>query len=296
MVLRSKSAAGGLLVCFVAGLFAIPQISRAADTPADASSPLSRTLLERAENEVTRIQALVDNGTLPKSRLEEAQRQLADAQDDAILARTLYGQPRIGDMTTEDAQAMIEAAQRRVDRQQSLVESRRVLLDTGILAKSEFRTFQDELDSRKRVLELAQNRMKLLQDLREMAANEQRFESAARLNAQALKNVMIRYDGNGEFNLADLTTISNEFQKQFHRALPISALGQTLVHQSMGLDHRNRVDVALNPDQAEGVWLRHLLERLRVPYLAFRSAIAGAATAPHIHIGLGSTRLRLASR
>ena len=96
--------------------------------------------------------------------------------------------------------------------------------------------------------------------------------------------------------MGDLTAISAQFEKRFHHALPVSALGQTLLHQSMGLDHRNRVDVALNPDQPEGLWLRALLERLHVPYLAFRSAVAGAATAPHIHIGTGSTRLKLAQR
>ncbi len=190
---------------------------------------------------------------------------------------------------------MLEAAQRRVDRQAKLVEERKMLLDNGVLARSEFAVFQDELDSRRRVLELAQNRMKLLEDLRQMAETEQRLERAVQENA-ALRNVIIRYDGNGRFSLGDLPTISGEFEKRFHHSLPISALGQTLVHQSMGLDHRNRVDVALNPDQPEGVWLRRFLESLHVPYLAFRSAVMGAATAPHIHIGTGSTHLKLAQR
>jgi uncharacterized protein YhaN len=187
---------------------------------------------------------------------------------------------------------MVQAAQRRVDRQNALLEARRKLLETGIIARAKLTAYEDELESRRRVLQLAQNRVKLLAELREMAETEQRLEQAAR----APENVLIRYEGNGLFDLGDLPTISNEFEKRFHRALPISALGQTLVHQSMGLDHRNRVDVALNPDQPEGVWLRHLLERLHIPYLAFRSAVAGAATAPHIHIGLGSTRLKLALR
>ncbi len=164
------------------------------------------------------------------------------------------------------------------------------------MARSEFATFQDELDSRNRVLHLAQNRVHLLENLRQMAETERQFERALQSGAPGVKEVMIRYEGNGVFNLSDLPTISSEFQKHFHHALPISALGQTLVHQSMGLDHRNRVDVALNPDQPEGIWLRQLLERLHVPYLAFRSALTGAATAPHIHIGIGSTRLKLAMR
>jgi len=146
------------------------------------------------------------------------------------------------------------------------------------------------------VLNLAQNRVNLLDELRQMAEQEQALARSAQMDAPLLKNVMIRYDGSGIFDLSELPMISNGFEKQFHRALPISAIGETRVHEAMGLDHRNRVDVALNPDQPEGIWLRHFLEQLRVPYLAFRSAVVGAATAPHIHIGTGSTRLKLALR
>ena len=197
-------------------------------------------------------------------------------------------------MTPQQTKAMLDAAQARVDRQQKVVEDRQMLFDSGALARSEFAAFQEELASRKRVLELVRNRAKLVQDLQQMASVEQQFEHAQ--TAAWAKYVMIRFEGNGLFNMSDLTPISNRFEERFHHLLPISALGQTLVHQSMGLDHRNRVDVALSPDQPEGIWLRQLLERLHVPYLAFRSAVAGAATAPHIHIGTGSTRLKLAQR
>lgn len=250
-------------------------------------------MVQRARNEVARIEALVAQGILPPARLDEAKVTLADVQDEAILAQTLYGDARIENMTAEQSKAMVEAAQRRVDRQSRIVEERRALLETGVLARSEFSSFQDELDSRERVLKLAQNRATLVEQLRQMAQRERELEHAQN---GAVQQAMIRYEGNGNFNLNDLTTISNEFQKRFHHALPVSALGQTAVHQSMGLDHRNRVDVALNPDGTEGIWLLGLLERLRIPYLAFRSAVTGAATAPHIHIGLESTRLRLAQR
>lgn len=265
----------------------------AADSPPDPQpSALSRTMVEGAQQQLARIKALVDEGALPKSQLEEAEAKVADAQDNATLSETLYGQPRVQDLTRAQAAAMLDAAQRRLERQEKIVDDRRGLLDSGIISQSEFRSYLDELESRRSVLELARNRAKLLEDLQRMAEAEQRFERAA----QASKGAFIRYDGNGQFSLDDLPAISAQFERRFHHALPISALGQTLVHQSMGLDHRNRVDVALNPDQPEGVWLRQLLERLHVPYLAFRSAIAGAATAPHIHIGTGSTRLKLASR
>jgi len=49
--------------------------------------------------------------------------------------------------------------------------------------------------------------------------------------------------------------------------------------------------VAVNPDSPEGIWLREYLDERAIPYYAFRTAMRGKATAPHIHIGPGSTRL-----
>lgn len=276
-----------------AGQGAAASNGSAGDAPeSGGASALSNAMVERAQDEVARVRALVEQGTLPKSLLEEVEAKLADAQDEAILTGTLYAPGRLQDMTEERAQAMVGAAERRVERESKIVEERQKLLASGIIAKSELRSYQDELDARTRVLALAENRVKLLEELRAMAETEKRLERLA----HAPGDVLIRYDGNGLFSLSDLPVIASEYQKRFHHALPVSAMGQTLVHQSMGLDHRNRVDVALNPDQPEGIWLRQLLERLHVPYLAFRSAVAGAATAPHIHIGTGSTRLKIAAR
>lgn len=284
-----------LFVLIGASLCLAP-IARTADTNARQISAVSNTLLRRAQDEVARIEALVASGTLPKSSLDEAKAKLADAQDQEILWETLYGTVRVQNLTDDQGEQMLAAAQRRVDRQQKIVEDRQKLLENGIMARSDLATFQDELDSRKRVLELAKNRIQLMAELRQMAETEQRLERAAQAGARTSANVMMRYDGNGLFSLSDLPTISTEYEKRFHASLPVSAVGQTLLHQSMGLDHRNRVDVALNPDSSEGIWLRQLLERLHVPYLAFRAAIVGAATAPHIHIGPESTRLKFASR
>lgn len=270
-------------------------LAQAADTPAATYSALSNTLVERAEAELARIKALVEQGVLPPSRIAEAEDKLADARDEAVLAGTLYGQPRVQDMTAEQGTAMLAAAQRRVDRQQKAIERRKQLLEMGILSQSEFAVGQDELESRRRVLSLAQSRIQLMNELREMAESEARFEHLSQMARAGLRGVMIQYEGSGNFQLVELPKISGLFEQHFHRTLPVSAMGETALHRAMGLDHRNRVDVALNPDSAEGVWLRQLLEQMRIPYLAFRAALAGAATAPHIHIGLGSTRWKLAS-
>jgi hypothetical protein len=280
--------------CVFAGLLSAAPALPAADASSRPVNALTANLLQRAEAEVARIEPLVADGTLPKSSLDEAKAKLADAQDQEILYETLYGEVHAENMTDGQAQLMLAAAQRRVDRQQKIVDERQKLLESGIMARSELAAFQDELDARRRVLELARNRVQLMSELRQMAETEQRFENLA--HSAELKAVMIRYDGSRAFRIADLPRISQAFEGHFHHSLPVSAVGETMLHRSMGLDHRNRVDVALNPDSTEGLWLRHLLEQLQMPYLAFRSALAGAATAPHIHIGLESTRLKLARR
>jgi hypothetical protein len=94
-----------------------------------------------------------------------------------------------------------------------------------------------------------------------------------------------RFDGNGRFTPRDFEKISRAYQREFAKSLPVSAAGETALHRALGFDHRGRVDVAINPDQAEGVWLRHFLAVRHIPYFAFRGAMRGKATGPHIHIG-----------
>jgi len=105
---------------------------------------------------------------------------------------------------------------------------------------------------------------------------------------------MERFDGDGAFSPTDLKKVLTAFQNKFHHPMPISANGETSVHRALGFDHRGRVDVALNPDETEGAWLRAYLASQDIPYYAFRAALPGKATGPHIHIGPGSTRLRAA--
>ncbi len=290
------AARRGLILALIGVVPGVLPGARGADTPSPAYAALSTTLVERAEAELTRTKALVEEGALPRSSIADAENKLADARDEAVLAATLYGQPRVQDMTPDQAAAMLAAAQRRVERQEKVIEARQKLLDMGILSQTEFSASESDLEACRRVLSLAETRIQLINELRQMAETEQHFEQLSHMAAAGLKGVMFRYDGSGAFDLSELPKISNSFERRFHHALPVSAMGETMLHRSMGLDHRNRVDVALSPDSAEGVWLRQLLEQLRVPYLAFRAALAGAATAPHIHIGPGSTRLKLALR
>jgi hypothetical protein len=101
-----------------------------------------------------------------------------------------------------------------------------------------------------------------------------------------------RFAGENKFGSEEFKQVVLEFERKFDHKLPVSARGDTALHRSMGFDHRGRVDVALNPDGAEGRWLMRYLEQQKIPFFAFRTAVRGQATAPHIHMGPPSTRFR----
>jgi hypothetical protein len=104
-----------------------------------------------------------------------------------------------------------------------------------------------------------------------------------------------RFDGNGVFNTQMFERVEAAFTAKFGKPLPVSANGQTAVHTALGFDHHGRVDVAVHPDQPEGVWLREYLTQNRIPFFAFRQAVPGKATGAHIHMGPMSTRLTAAA-
>lgn len=100
----------------------------------------------------------------------------------------------------------------------------------------------------------------------------------------------IRYSGAGSWLLSESWKIQQFFLQKFGRQLPISAYGQSSLHNRWGLDHRNAMDVGINPDSPEGQALMAYLRANAIPFAAFRTAIPGSATGPHIHIGMPSHR------
>ncbi len=100
----------------------------------------------------------------------------------------------------------------------------------------------------------------------------------------------IRYGGAGSWVLSQAGAIETFFQQTFKRPLPIAVFGQGSIHNQWHLDHRNAMDISLNPDGPEGQALIEFLRRNGIPFSAFRGAIPGVATGPHIHIGMPSHR------
>ena len=95
----------------------------------------------------------------------------------------------------------------------------------------------------------------------------------------------IRYNGGASWALTDAWKVQRFFQDSFKRPLPIAVFGQGAIHDRWRLDHHNAMDVSLHPDGAEGQALLNFLRSNGIPFLAFRQAIPGTATGPHIHIG-----------
>ena len=135
---------------------------------------------------------------------------------------------------------------------------------------------------------------KMIADLRkaeEMAKAKPQLASAGSSSTRSfLKPTILRYGGQGGWSLDGLTAVQSFFLSNFGRVLPVSALGQSATHNRLGYDHRNAVDVALHPDSVQGKALIGYLQSQGIPYLAFRGAVPGVATGPHIHIGSPSHR------
>jgi len=260
-----------------------------APTPADKK-------IAQAKAEVEKVAALVQAGALPRVRLEQAEMDVADAQDDAVLQRTLYGELPVQNLNEQMGEEMVAAAQRRLERQMVKITQARKLLADGVIAQSTLTPLEEELALRQLNLNLAHSRAKLIGELAALARYEQSMlavSAAMRLEYRdSVMKGMEHFEGTGVFlESRDLKPIETAYARKFEHALPISADGETALHRSLGFDHRGRVDVAVNPQAREGIWLRRYLKSRGIPYYAFTRAMPGKATAAHIHIGPGSTRL-----
>jgi hypothetical protein len=116
------------------------------------------------------------------------------------------------------------------------------------------------------------------------------YDAPAQSSKTLKKVAYIRYKGYADWSIADIGKIEKFFQSKFKRPLPVAALGQSELHTRWGFDHRNAVDVSVQPDSAEGLALMNYLSSQGIPFMAFRRAVPGSATGPHIHIGKPSLK------
>ncbi|MFL6333634.1 MAG: TolC family protein [Pyrinomonadaceae bacterium] len=101
----------------------------------------------------------------------------------------------------------------------------------------------------------------------------------------------IRYGGTRAWSLNEAGGVMEFFTRSYGRQLPVSSYGQSPVHDRWGYDHHNAMDVGVSPDSVEGRVLMEYLRSSGIPFTAFRFAIPGTATGPHIHIGRPSHKI-----
>jgi hypothetical protein len=176
-----------------------------------------------------------------------------------------------------------------VRRAGAALETRRRLLELGGVASREVETAEAAVKAAQADLD----------DTRRDIAEAERFVAEA-VAAESLPplptgqttatTALIQHHGPGTWSLARVDSLQRFFTKRFGRALPISAFGQTAVHDRLGFDHRNALDIAVHPDSPEGRALIGWLEREGVSFLAFRGPVSGEATGAHVHVGEPSPR------
>jgi hypothetical protein len=185
------------------------------------------------------------------------------------------------------------------------LEQLRQLVADGLVARNELEAGEQTLTAAQAKLEETKQQIanadrliaetKAAEELAKVQAAKNQIALAQANKIRSLtKPTILRYGGQaglGSSIIASLPTIQTFFLSRFGRALPTSAIGQSSTHNTLGYDHRNAVDVALQPDSVEGQALISYLQSNGIPFLAFRVAVPGVATGPHIHIGSPSHRL-----
>jgi len=173
-------------------------------------------------------------------------------------------------------------------------DQRQELLDRGIISRREFE------DTERAVTEA---QAKVDGTRREIAGADHAMAEATTARALAglspLKRggyeqtaVLIRFNGPAPWSLkAGTAKLQEFFTARFHHPLPVSAYGQTPLHDRMGFDHRDALDIALHPDSIEGRAVMDYLREAGIPFIASWGAVAGAASGAHIHVGQPSPRI-----
>jgi TolA-binding protein len=235
---------------------------------------------------------------------------MANAQADNTIGRT---------ENTESSTKLIEATQQyktssrelltiqegQVDKATAELDELRMLVAEGLVAKAELETGEQVLAGLRAQLEATKKQITDSDHLIAEIQKEKEFAQAAAATPAKIPVKMVAkqygaftttatilgYSGAAPWSIGGLSGIQSFFSATFSRALPTSAIGQSATHNRLGYDHRNAVDVALHPDSAEGKSLINYLQSRGIPFLAFRTAIPGVATGPHIHIGSPSHRL-----
>ncbi|HET8781623.1 MAG TPA: hypothetical protein VFM63_04370 [Pyrinomonadaceae bacterium] len=192
-------------------------------------------------------------------------------------------------------QGLVELQQAEVEKLTKNTDLLRQLVSEGLVAQVELDKAEQELTAAKSRVEETQKAEEFAKTQAAEIAKAQELAKTKSFVKPTLmplnKTATVMRSTVGSFVVTNLSPIQQFFSKTFGKPLPTSTIGQSATHNRMGWDHRNAVDVGLHPDSAEGRALISYLQTAGIPFLAFRGAIPGVSTGPHIHIGNPSHRL-----
>jgi hypothetical protein len=192
----------------------------------------------------------------------------------------------------ESLARLLALEQEAVARAEASAERYRGLYPQGMVSKREVELAEDALararehveETRRRIAEAERPSVEA-RALLQLAVLPPALPGAERATPE-----FVEYHGVRGWTLSQVASLDRFFTSRFGRSLPVSALGQTPLHDRLGFDHRNALDVAVHPDSAEGRALMTWLRARGVSFLAFRGPVAGEATGAHLHVGEPSPR------
>jgi len=178
--------------------------------------------------------------------------------------------------------------------EEKLVQSQKLFAE-GLISKNQLAETESGVAAAKDSVNEARRQMasadtQIADTLLEAQAEAQISKSPLRKGSLVSTTSYIRYNGGGAWALSDAWKVQRFFLDSFKKQLPVGVFGQGAIHDRWRLDHRNAMDISLHPDGPEGQALLNFLRANGIPFLAFRAAIPGTATGPHIHIGRPSHR------
>jgi hypothetical protein len=201
----------------------------------------------------------------------------------------------VGRAETPAAAELLKLQEEEVEKLTTSTDQLKQLHSEGLIARVELEKAEQELAAAKARVE--QTRLQIANSER-VAAEIKKAEELAKTKSfvkPALKplssSATVMRSTAGSWSMSRLSEVQQFFSSKFGRSLPTSTIGQSATHNRMGWNHRHAVDVALHPDSAEGRALIAYLQSQGIPFLAFRGAIPGVSTGPHVHIGSPSHRL-----
>ena len=231
--------------------------------------------------------ASICGATVAQAQHSTAGNQLAETRSELIEATETY---------KESAQEVIKFQEQELANATAKVEQIRQLVADGLIARNDLTGVEQEvaaaqakLDATKKQIAESDNLIAQIRDAE--VAEKAQAKARATQSRRLVQPVSMRYSGMSGWALANISNVQTFFTNTFGRKLPISTLGQSATHNAMRWDHRNSADVGIHPDSAEGRALIGYLRSNGIPFLAFRGAIPGVSTGPHIHIGYPSGRI-----